>query len=137
MRILLLFILTCILFSACEKVEYAPVPLQQHGVTYKVECNECVVYFEDNNYNRVNPFRDQITQHSLIQGSWSYNFDPKDLEYLYLEVYVSTFSPQQHIKASISIDGEIVSSFTGDLGIPRQPGEYETSKILELKLNNQ
>lgn len=78
-------------------------------VTYQVECDWCVVYFEDNRYQ--GDYRQEIA----IDGYWEYTFDQKYLKTARLEVWIPIFSALQHLRASISTNNGLKTQISEDV----------------------
>lgn len=90
--------------TSCSKELSAPAPVKPQIVTYSVTCKACLVYFEDNQWNRNNhmPERpDNVSQHINVYGSWSTKFEVTDIDTASLRLYVSAFAPEQEVHARI------------------------------------
>lgn len=130
--IALLFLST---LASCSKSNIEPNKPTEEGVTYKVECNQCLVEFEDSKYNRTNELERSRSQTIVVTGSWEYNFSKSDLEVASMDITISVFQGKQDIKGSIIVDGEVMAEFNGSLGPNDNPfDDYRTNEILEVVL---
>lgn len=93
----------CIVLMSCQKESVKPVtPLR---VTYTVECTYCLVFVEDEQWNRTNHVEgrpDAVSQHFNVSGHWSYTFDVVKIDTASIRVYSGSFQPEQYMSAKIT-----------------------------------
>lgn len=93
----------CIVLMSCQKESVKPVtPLR---VTYTVDCTYCLVYVEDEQWNRNNHVEgrpDAVSQHFNVNGHWSYTFDVVKLDTASIHVYTGSFQNEQYVSAKIT-----------------------------------
>ncbi|QNK63968.1 hypothetical protein H7F33_05605 [Pedobacter sp. PAMC26386] len=101
MKKILLIASMAIGLIACKKNENI-VPTQI--VSYDVEGRYILVYVKDN------VWQGGHKQHFVVQGRWHYEFENSKLDTAYLELYHGTFTADQHVKATIKVNGKVVKS---------------------------
>lgn len=101
MKTLLTLTGICIVLMSCSK-RSDPKPL---SVTYTVDCTYCLVYVEDEEWNRNNHIDgrpDAVSQHFNVSGHWTYTFDVIKLDTASIRVIAPTFGPEQYVGAKIT-----------------------------------
>lgn len=86
-------------------------PVLPQTVTYSVTCKACLVYFEDNTWNRTNHIDgrpDAVSQHLNVYGSWTTTFQ-SNIDIASLRIYTSVFGEaEQEVHANIHTnDGKV------------------------------
>jgi hypothetical protein len=89
------------LASCSKQGEPVPVNVPLESVTYTVNCEHCVVYYEDNNFNRNNGVPDRGNQYVVVSGSFSTTVNKPKIDTASMKIYTSVFSPAQNVKATI------------------------------------
>lgn len=105
MKTLLTIAGICIVLMSCTKSRDVN-PVKPLTVTYTVDCNYCLVYVEDEQWNRNNHVDgrpDAVSQHFNVNGHWSYTFDVVKLDTASIRVYTGSFQPEQYVSAKITI----------------------------------
>lgn len=93
----------CIVLMSCSK-RNDPVP-KPLSVTYIVDCTYCLVYVDDEQWNRNNHIDgrpDAVSQHFNVAGHWTYTFDVIKLDTASIRVIAPTFGPAQYVSAKIT-----------------------------------
>lgn len=110
-NILALLALLIFGLTSCSDREEVEPAIQT--VTYQVECDWCVVYFEDNRY------QGEDKQGVAVDGIWNFTFEKRAIDTARMEIYVSVFSLPQHVRASITTSDRLRTSFNDHV----YPGE--------------
>lgn len=111
-RLLLLILLIAGLTSCSKQADNAPTPNKPQTVTYTVTCKACLVYYEDNVWNRSNHIEgrpDAVSQHVNVYGSWNTTFTNDSLSVASLHIFTSVFTGNdQDVHANIHTnDGKV------------------------------
>lgn len=104
MKTLLTIAGICIVLMSCSKSQDAQ-PVRKLTVTYTLDCTYCLVYVEDEEWNRNNHVDgrpDAVSQHFNVAGHWSYTFDVIKLDTASIRVYAPTFNAEQYVSAKIA-----------------------------------
>jgi hypothetical protein len=118
----LLLILLVAGLASCSK-EKIPEPTKPQMLTYAVTCSACLVYFEDNNWNRSNHIDgrpDAISQHINVYGSWTTNFAVSTLDTASLRIYTGSFAPDQSVRVYIADSKGSTIDKTINMGVDNQ-----------------
>lgn len=91
-----IILLAVLLFSCSKKIE------ENQTVTYKVKCESCLVYIEDNVWNRYNELERSKNHHFQVNGYFEYTFVNTKLDSVSAKFYVDVFHPNQVIESSIT-----------------------------------
>ncbi|MFB5946116.1 hypothetical protein [Albibacterium profundi] len=132
-----LIAIACIALAAlasCSKEKESFDPQQK--ITYQVECDYCLVYIEDNVWNRNNKLDRSKNQHFNVDGNWRYEWVNTELDSIEMKIIVGVLGGKQNVKASIRTnDGKSVS-FDEVMGYNDNPmkEDYGFEKVLKLKL---
>lgn len=97
--------LSCIILCMSCSKQHEPQPDKPLTVTYTVDCTYCLVYIEDEEWNRNNHVEgrpDAVSQHFNVAGHWSYTFYVIKLDTASIRVYAPTFSKYQYVSAKIT-----------------------------------
>lgn len=119
---------------SCNKEKEVIEPIQK--IAYNVECAYCLVYIEDNVWNRMNELERSKNQHFAVNGKWRYEFMNTKLDSVEMNISVSVMGGKQNVKASISTnDGKSVS-INETLGYSDSPldDNYGFERVLKLQL---
>lgn len=118
-NILLLSLLIAGLTSCQKEATVKP----KLTVTYQVMCKACLIYFEDNQWNRTNhtPGRsDNVSQHINVYGQWTNTFEVSSIDTASLRLYTGSFAPDQTVHAIIRTNDGKVSDKTLTMGVDNQ-----------------
>lgn len=88
--------------SCSKRNDPDPSPLT---VTYTVDCTYCLVYVEDEQWNRNNHIDgrpDAVSQHFNVAVHWTYTFYVIKLDTASIRVIEPTFGPEQYVSAKIT-----------------------------------
>lgn len=122
-----------VLATSCGKEELVK---PEQTVRYTVECDYCLIYVEDNTWNRTNELERGKKQHFVVEGKWNYEFVNKgDLDSVKMEISVSIFTNVQKVKASISTNDKRRVEYNDLLGFDGISDSFKLEHFIELKLN--
>lgn len=130
MKTLLTIAGICIVLMSCQKESVKPVPPLR--VTYTVDCTYCLVYVEDEEWNRNNHVEgrpDAVSQHFNVAGHWSYIFDVIKLDTASIRVYTGSFQPDQYVSAKITTS----TGKSANLGLKMGVDNYEAFTELKIR----
>ena len=102
---LVMLVLLIVGLTSCSKEHNNPEPVKPQTVTYAVTCKSCLVYFEDNQWNRSNHIEDRpdaVSQHINVYGSWTTDFVVSTLDTASLRIYTGSFAPDQSVRLYIT-----------------------------------
>lgn len=131
MKTLLTIAGICIVLMSCSK-QHEPQPDKPLTVTYTVDCTYCLVYVEDEQWNRNNHIDgrpDAVSQHFNIAGHWSYTFDVVKLDTASMRVYTGSFKPEQYVSAKITTS----TGKSANLGLKMGVDNYESFTELAIR----
>lgn len=119
----LLLILLIAGLTSCSKEHNNPEPTKPQMLTYAVTCKSCLVYFEDNQWNRSNHIEgrpDAVSQHINVYGSWTTNFEVSTLDTASLRIYTGSFAPDQSVRVYIADSKGSTIDKTINMGVDNQ-----------------
>lgn len=131
MKTLLTIAGICIVLMSCTKSQDVK-PTKLLTVTYTVDCNYCLVYVEDEQWNRNNHVDgrpDAVSQHFNVNGHWSYTFNVVKLDTASLRVYTGSFHPEQYVSAKITTS----TGKSANLGLKMGVDNYEAYAELAIR----
>lgn len=135
MKKLITITLAALLLASCTKQKDIVEDVQK--VTYEIECKYCLVYVEDNVWNRTIENERGKNQYFNVAGKWTYEFINTKLDSVKARIYIGTLGTGQNVKVTIkeSKYGK-QASFDGWLGYDKDPfkeGVFEKDIHLRLK----
>lgn len=133
-KIIAIAALTLVALVSCNKEKEVIKPEQR--ITYNVECDYCLVYIEDNVWNRTNALERSKNQHFAVNGKWKYEFTNTKLDSVEMMISVSVMGGKQKLKASISTNDGKITSINELMGYNNDPTkeDYGFDRSLKLQL---
>lgn len=130
-KVLLIFIIS-LTITACSKKEHIS---DIQTVTYSLRCDDCLIYLEDDKWNRDNDQERSKFQSFNVSGQFRYTFVNKNREEVSARIYVSVFSNAQIVELEISESLNGKKEYKKDtLGYrPFGPSRFEGTLTLRLK----
>jgi len=130
-KVLLVFIAGLTLASCSKKQHFA----DEQIVTYNLKCADCLIYLEDDKWNRDNEQERSKFQAFNVSGQFRYSFVNKNREEVSARIYVSVFSNAQIVELEISENLNGKKAYMQDtLGYrPFQNSKFEETLTLRLK----
>lgn len=130
-KVLLIFIAGLTLASCSKKQHIADV----QTVTYSLKCADCLIYLEDDKWNRDNEQDRSKYQAFNVSGQFRYSFVNKSRDEVSARIYVSVFSNAQVVELEISESLNGKKAYKKDtLGYrPFHPSKFEETLTLRLK----
>lgn len=128
---LLIFIIISTI-TACSKKEHIS---DIQTVTYNLKCSDCLIYLEDDKWNRDNEQDRSKFQIFNVSGQFRYTFINRNRDEVSARIYVSVFSNAQVVELEISenLNGKKVYMLD-TLGYrPFKPSKFEETLTLKLK----
>lgn len=129
MKFFLILILVSVALTSCKKEQdLAP---KQQVVSYHIECEYCLIYFEDNVWNHLNELERSRNQYLNISGTWDYSFTNTKLDSLAVKFYVGPLGAPQTIKGFIATTDNRKLLINENMG-----GDHGTEKTFTLALKD-
>ena len=134
-----LAVLFIVIMSATSCIKEEQIMPSEQVVTYTLKCEDCLIYLEDDKWNRYNELDRSKNQYFNVTGSFVYSFDNpiNGLDTASAVVSVSALYPREQVIRLVIMDNQgRRTSVTDTLGFSpdyRKHDKYEVSVKLPLK----